>query len=341
MPRSPITIRDVAKAAGLHYSTVSLALRRDPRILPATLEKVQREAKRLGYEPNPLFAALMSQRRAGRQPRRPLTLAYVTCPAESTDWMEQRAFGDFYRGATERAEVLGCRLDLFEDTGVIGSRLGAILKARGIRGVIFSTLFDVTAPLEMCWDEIVGVQIEPHANLPLLPAVSNDQTQIVREAFARCRALGHRRVGLALKGEWDARIGNTWLAGYLSAQHAVPTGEQVRPFISMEWNQEAFGRWAREERPDVVMSMDYPVVRTWLQECGLRVPADISYVDLDLNTKNNEIAGMRQSHFAVGEAAVNLVLGRLYRNETGPDKVRSVTRFEGEWCDGLSAPRRV
>lgn len=340
MPRSAITLRDIAKAAGLHYSTVSLALRRDPRILPATIDRVQSVAKRLGYAPNPLFTALMSQMRAGKSPHRHVTLAYVTCPNKRVNWRDQHAFLGFYEGATARAGAFGCNLDLFDDPGVIGSRLDAILKARGIRGVIFSTVFDVTAPLPISWDEIVGVQIEPHANLPLFPAVSNDQTQIIREAFARCRALGYRRVGLALRNDWDARIGNTWLSGYLIARHDVPADHQVRPYISGEWTRAAFGRWLREERPDVVLSLDSSYVRTWMKELRLREPDDLAYVELDLSPDDHGTAGMLQSHAAVGEAAVNLVLSRLYHNETGPDKIRSVTRFEGVWRDGASAPRR-
>jgi sugar/nucleoside kinase (ribokinase family) len=51
-----------------------------------------------------------------------------------------------------------------------------------------------------------------------------------------------------------------------------------------------------------------------------------------------EVAGMRQKHTSVGEAAVSLVVSRLYHNETGPDKNRMVTRIKGTWCNGSTAP---
>ncbi|MCI2253673.1 LacI family transcriptional regulator [Domibacillus sp. PGB-M46] len=50
-----ITIKDIAKAAGVSYSTVSKALNDSPLVQPKTKEKIHRVAREMGYEPN--FAA--------------------------------------------------------------------------------------------------------------------------------------------------------------------------------------------------------------------------------------------------------------------------------------------
>mgnify|MGYP003873553925 CR=1 FL=1 len=47
-----ITLRDLAAACGVDISTVSRALRDDPRVKAATRERVRIEAERLGYHPN-------------------------------------------------------------------------------------------------------------------------------------------------------------------------------------------------------------------------------------------------------------------------------------------------
>lgn len=243
-----------------------------------------------------------------------------------------------------KAEALGCKLEVFESAQIIGLRLNSILYARGIRGVIFTTVFEAPKSGEIVWDGLAAVQIEPHVHLPMVPAVSNDQSQIVRDAYLHVRELGYRRVGLAIEASWDAYIGHTWLAGYLTAAHGVPVGERLTPFISSEWNMGAFARWFRQEKPDVILTLDRAFVWRWLGEMGLCVPEDVAYVELDLPPKEEvadvSIAGMRQSHEAVGEAAVSLVVSRLYHNEVGPDKNRMVTRIEGTWCDGASVPRR-
>ena len=56
-------MQDVADAAQVHRTTVSLALRRDPRIPTATRERVERHAAKLGYRANPLVSALMQLQR--------------------------------------------------------------------------------------------------------------------------------------------------------------------------------------------------------------------------------------------------------------------------------------
>jgi LacI family transcriptional regulator len=50
-----ITIKDIAKAAGVSYSTVSKALNDSPLVQPKTKEKIHQVAREMGYEPN--FAA--------------------------------------------------------------------------------------------------------------------------------------------------------------------------------------------------------------------------------------------------------------------------------------------
>jgi len=57
---------DFAKEPGVSVMTVSYALRYHAKIPKATRERVQREAKRLGYVPSPEISRLMHLLRAGR-----------------------------------------------------------------------------------------------------------------------------------------------------------------------------------------------------------------------------------------------------------------------------------
>ena len=63
-PSSPVTIRDVAQAAGVHVSTVSRALSPDKRglISEEVLRVVEAAAQRLGYRPNRAASALRTGR---------------------------------------------------------------------------------------------------------------------------------------------------------------------------------------------------------------------------------------------------------------------------------------
>jgi DNA-binding LacI/PurR family transcriptional regulator len=59
--RAP-NVRDVARAAGVSYQTVSRVLNESPAIRPATREQVLRVIDELGYRPNAAARALVTSR---------------------------------------------------------------------------------------------------------------------------------------------------------------------------------------------------------------------------------------------------------------------------------------
>ncbi|SDY93874.1 LacI family transcriptional regulator [Evansella caseinilytica] len=57
-----VTIKDIAKAAGVSYSTVSKALRDSPLVKPPTKKKIVNIANELGYQPNVAARSLVSKK---------------------------------------------------------------------------------------------------------------------------------------------------------------------------------------------------------------------------------------------------------------------------------------
>ncbi|WEG13499.1 LacI family DNA-binding transcriptional regulator [Pullulanibacillus sp. KACC 23026] len=57
-----ITIKDIAKAAGVSYSTVSKALRDSPLVKSPTKKRIKQIANELGYQPNLAARSLVSKR---------------------------------------------------------------------------------------------------------------------------------------------------------------------------------------------------------------------------------------------------------------------------------------
>src|ERR1043165_8780605 len=83
--RSRTTISDIARATGLHYSSVSLALRDSPKIPIHTRNEVKAAAKKLGYIPDPMLKALSVYRSHVRPKSFQATLAWVNSHPQRRD----------------------------------------------------------------------------------------------------------------------------------------------------------------------------------------------------------------------------------------------------------------
>src|SRR5579862_9812059 len=101
------TLADLAQKAGVHVTTVSMALRNHPRLPSVTRERLQRLAVEMGYVPDPLLRALVSYRNELRPDRVRPTLAYVTNWTTRWGWKNVTAHPDFYEGARKAASALG------------------------------------------------------------------------------------------------------------------------------------------------------------------------------------------------------------------------------------------
>jgi DNA-binding LacI/PurR family transcriptional regulator len=131
---STLTIRELAARLGVSRTTVSLALRNDPRIKQETRLRVQRLAESLGYRRNALVTTLMTQVQARRVHFNGEVLAYITALNEEFYWQKQSE-GEVYLGACKMADQLGFRLEPFwtGSMGVNSHRVARILRARRAR----------------------------------------------------------------------------------------------------------------------------------------------------------------------------------------------------------------
>src|SRR5687767_11091869 len=57
-----VTLADVARVAGVHRTTVALALRNHPGLPGDTLKRLKTLARKMGYRPDPTLAALNAYR---------------------------------------------------------------------------------------------------------------------------------------------------------------------------------------------------------------------------------------------------------------------------------------
>jgi LacI family transcriptional regulator len=358
MTERRITLADIAERAGVHVTTVSLALRNHPRLPLATRERLQALAKKMGYVPDPFLRALVAYRGRMMPRRSPPTLAYVTNWDTRWGWKKVTAHPDFFAGAERKARELGFKLEHFwmREPGLTHTRLNAILCARGINGIIIAShMREVDAALHFEWARFSAVKIDYFPHQPELPNVTNDQCSIVRLAMQRVMAMGYRRIGFVMHRGWDHSVDHLWSAGFLCEQQNLAVRDRIPMFLFPEaepvenWINESkaevvappvtFARWFARHRPEVIISKA-SFVRPRFAELKLRVPQDVALADVFLDRFDGSAAGVRQNHETVGELAVEILAGQLQHNKYGVPAIPTTTYVEGTWFDGASCPPR-
>jgi LacI family transcriptional regulator len=353
-----VTLADVAARAGVHATTVSLALRNHPRLPAATRDRIHALAREMGYVPDPFLRALVTYRGKVRPHRNPPTLAYVTNWKTRWGWKKVTAHPDFFAGADRKAQELGYHLDHFwmGEPALTHERLSAILFARGINGIIIAShMREADLALHFDWSRFSAVKIDYFPHQPDLHNVTNDQCGSIRLAMQRVMALGYRRIGFVMHRGWDHSVDHLWSAGFLCEQQKLAEGDRIPLFLFPEmepteaWMNESksevvapaatFERWFQRYRPEVIISKR-SFVQPRLDELGLRVPSAIAFADVFLESFDGLAAGVRQNHETVGELAVEILAGQLQHNKYGVPEVPTTTFVEGTWFNGQSCPMR-
>ena len=336
---------DVARAARVHQTTVSLALRNDPRLPAATRERIRALARRLGYRPDPMLAALnfyrTSRDRAKAQPSMAILTRFRYKKWGHTFFSDDQKLA----GARRASERLGYRLVDFEVALTPGEapRLSRILHSRGISGVIVGGLDNSLVELPLAWDHFSAICIESqHLGLSL-HTVGNNQQGITRTAVRRMAELGYRRIGLAVGQVEEASLGQPFSSGYLVEVHGNPGLELVPPLLLRRHDPPdavAEARdWVRQNRVDAVLS-NWSSTSDLLKSAGFRIPRDLGVATLDHNPAKGAVAGIRQSQALVGERAVEALALLRKTNQTGLIRLPNMTLVDGVWEDGPDLPRR-
>lgn len=341
----------VASRAGVHPSTVSLALSNHPSIPPATRERIRALVNEMGYRPDPALRALTSYRHAKRTPHDVPPLAYLTNWDSEWGWKQPRAHMQFHLSATTKAHELGYKLEHFwlGEPGLSHQRMSDILVARGITGLIVAShLPDRDRRLGLDWSKFSVVKIDHYPLEPELHRVTNDHRAIIQLAMTQALGAGYRRIGLVMPEWWDEFGDLAWSAGFLAVQRRVTEEERIPILYFREGSvgtgemmvpAKPFEDWIKRHRPEVLLSVAQ-FVEPRLKELGLVVPRDIAFIDIFLDP-NGRTAGVRHNCDRVGSLAIETLVGQLHQNTVGVPEFPTATLVEGTWFDGETLPQRA
>ncbi len=343
---------DVARRAGVHPTTVSMALRNHPSIPVSTRDRIRALAERMGYAPDPLLGALVAYRNQANRRPQSVPFAYVTHCTTRFEWKTFPAHARFFEGAEARARQLGYRLEHFwaGEPELSHARLGSILSSRGITGLIIAShLPQADTHLNLDWNRFSAVKIDYYPHQTELHTVTNDHRTITQLAFRNVVAAGYRKIGMVMPGWWDDFADHAWSAGFLGEQQFLDAEDRIPIYyfpdppgytnMTRTTPKLNFERWIRQYRPEVLISRE-SFLMPKLKELGLSVPRDIAFVEMYLEP-DGRTAGVRHNCDRVGELAVEILAAQLQQHTYGIPKFPTTTLVEGTWFDGDSLPRRA
>lgn len=334
------SLQDIADALGVNRSTVSLALRRDPRISAATRERVLAKAEELGYRANPYVAAWMQQVRGAEEAREGAVMAFLLTPPEG----QRFTAAEEAMLAEARAEAarLGYRTADFvlgPDATTAG-RISRVLRARAVRGAL---VFDPSARLTAAQTDFLArdfatVVLGRCGGGHRFPTVTADLAGNTAAVLRRLAEAGRTRIGLPLTSAGARHpLLRPMVAEFLYFERGLPASRRVG-FLRKEPSRQTFADWVRREEPDAILSPGALELR-WLHDMGVRVPGEIAYAAVGVETCPG-VAGMDSNGPQISRVAVALLGQQLNRNETGAPDCPVTISIPGRWVDGHTFPGR-
>jgi LacI family transcriptional regulator len=335
---------EIAHELGVASSTVSRALRGDPRISGETRQRVEALAKKTGYQPNPLVSALMASRRRRGGAGEVDVIALVTNYGGRENWRSKEVCRWEYEGIVARASALGFRVEIFSlgDYGGDANRLVATLRARGIRGVLLGFSRD-EVPHEAFHTEGFAVAgLSAYFRSTVVDRANFHGFYNVQLALQQMHRLGYRRPALVVPDLNNQISNNLWSGAFLDWQLRLPLRDRCAPHIPNNAEDSAsFYAWLDANRPDSLLVYKVPV-RRFLAKRGLLVPEHIGVAYLYRTSDEiGAAAGIDGNLSAVGSAALDLVVEKLNANLTGAGSCPKEVLIKGFWRDGATLPPLV
>jgi len=311
-----VTIKDVARAAGVSPSTVSRVISDHPRISQATKERVRRVMKELGYHPNAIARSLVTQ--SSR------TIGLVLSRAAETA-LANPFFPEVIRGIgavanqARYALLLSTSLtpqeELDECVEMLESHRvdGVILLASRVKDRLVARLVQEGHPFVVVGRVPQGEGVW---------WVNTDNTQAAREAVEHLLALGHRRIG-CLAGDPDYLVTQDRVAGYRQAleEAGIPFDPHLVRYTDFSRDQGwAAARELLQQTPQPTAFFATDDLLAWgavqaAGDLGLAVPGQVSVVGFNDDPLSAYVAPplttVRVPIFELGRVAAQLLLERL------------------------------
>jgi DNA-binding LacI/PurR family transcriptional regulator len=295
-----VTIRDIAKLAGVSPSTVSRVISNNPRISRETSNKIKEIMGHLDYHPNIAAKSLVS--------RKSHSLGIIL-PRPAEELFLNLFFAEVIRGIVTQATKAG--YDLLMTTGTSDTEeieaVTRLVRGRKVDGIILLHSRRNDPLISFLQKESFPfVLIGRSKDFPDVVTVDNDNVLASYDATRHLILQGHQRIGF-VSGPPNLVVSQDRMEGYHKALQEFNLPQRSDWIVEGEFLQESGYRamsffMALPERPTALVVVDdlvtFGVIRG-LTEIGYRVPRDLSIISFN-NIALSELASTPISSVDIG-----------------------------------------
>ncbi|MGB2962429.1 MAG: LacI family DNA-binding transcriptional regulator [Anaerolineales bacterium] len=319
MPRSRITIRDVANHAGVSHQTVSRVINNSERVRPETRTCVEAAIKELGYRPNAI----------ARSMARGHTCTLACISPNLTDY----TFANIIEGAEAEVRKHGYFLvtssaPTEEDFSRLIEELFTSSRAEGL--LVINPYADNRHKLLP--SEAPTIFISQHREQETVGSVALDDLNAARKATQHLIDLNHKRIAL-VTGPMEEDCSQDRCAGYKEALQE--NGITFDPALTITGDWTATSGYLALQKlltgaiiPSAIFAqndrMAIGVLRA-ARENGIPVPEELSVIGIDDMPLSSyfdpPLTTMRQDTLSIGREAARLLIDTLEKREMSPKQI--------------------
>lgn len=319
-----VTVKDVARRAGVHASTVSRALNPATRsmVTEAVALRVREAAKQLGYRPNPIASSLRTNRT--------MTVG-VVIPDLTNPFFPPviRGIEDALGTDGYTAIIANTDNDPLREAVTVER-----MRARRVDGLILATARRHDAVIDACRaDGLPLVLVNRTTDADGIAAIVNDDATGIGLAVAHLASLGHHRIAY-LGGPLNTSTGSRRESGFRSAMDEAGLTVSEDLVAAADAFREEDGRRGCEALLDggggftaIVTANDMLAVGCYDVFCarGIVCPRDISITGFNdmpfADRLTPSLTTVRVRHYEMGARAGEMLLALLRNDDDAATRI--------------------
>ncbi len=317
-----VTIKDVAKKAGVSISTVSRVINNSKPVSNEMRQRVLKVIEETGYVPNPVARSLVMKKSQ---------FIGVVVPDISNSFI-----GEILNGIEEIGKIYGYDILLCNTYGNMEQELRYIqlLGAKQVEGIVFMTWKLQDDLVEYLTNiDIPIVLINRNTSKMTIPSVSIDNFQAAYEMTCYLIRKGHRKIALIQNSLDQNTFGLDQYKGYQKAleEHGIALDRKLIRYgnFKLENSYKIMKDFIQEKIPVTAVFATSDMMAIGAINClldhGYRVPEDVSVVgfhDIKLaSIYRPNLTTIHQPLYDIGAVAIRMIIKKINQEEIDDDIV--------------------